>query len=143
MWTKEQNQYLREVLGVNPALYPQAQIATSAVEASTNLPDLIVYTPELSRDEKSLLDKVLSSVGLSDFKHVTTNQPDEDSWDGQARNVFLFSNNEKAQRVTKNQTVIWRLHSLPSMIGNAPEVAEKKRAVWNLLKEYQKEQERK
>ncbi len=147
MWTKEQVEYLTEVLGVAPSAIPTRQVKIDPLDKSkVNGPnDVLVLTPLLNNEEQALLAKILNSVRLKNFAHEMREEIDVDDFvkDGEGskppHHVLVFSDQQESGCVILNHSTVWKFYSLQSMTGKGAGVDERKKTVWNLLKEFQKE----
>lgn len=121
MATDLQSQYMDEVLGVKPG-----------PTVGTPVLPLIVECEEVTEFTRMLLHKIMASVGISSWSQIQVN---EDA--PQARHRLRFIG--IGGRSEMEGQVEWRLPTLTEMLGDGPEVAQKKKAAWSLLKDFQTE----
>jgi hypothetical protein len=140
MLTEAQIQYITEVLGapVEGYLRPAVHAANTDQNIDHPRPSVMVVTPHLNRAEQELLDRILASVNLKDVPRV--------EFEGQsspptapANHTLLFSDVFPFGRHEHDNAVIWGLHSLRSMSGDGPQVAQAKKSVWALLQQFSRE----
>lgn len=136
MLSEAQIQYLTEVLGTSPENY-----RTVGATSSPSLPThTLVMTPSLNADQKALLDRILNSVQLSDVVYKVIDDAMSSNDESGARHVLMFTATQPAGRtLSENGQVIWGLGDLNTMLGDGPEVAQAKKAAWNLLQIFNKE----
>ncbi len=115
--------YIREVLGTDvPHPEPVADLAP-----------LVVVTEELTEFTRSLLNKILASVGLTHWRHQTLEQEPIPTL-----HRLSFSGGSPGRQLVGDE-VHWTMPRLSEMLGEGPEVTANKRAVWNLLQTFQRE----
>lgn len=124
MMTDLQSQYMDEVLGVRPG-------PTDGPVPASVLP-LIVECEEVTEFTKALLHKIMASVGIPAWAQILVNEEAP-----QAKHRLQFVG--LGGRAEKDGQVEWRLPTLTEMLGDGPEVAQKKKAAWSLLKDFQVE----
>lgn len=124
METDLQSQYMEEVLGVKPGPIPMSQ--------EPALLPLIVECEEVTEFTRVLLHKIMASVGQKSWAQILI---DEDSPGARHRLRFVGLGG----RIEKDSQVEWLLPTLSEMLGDGPEVAQKKKAAWSLLKDFQTE----
>lgn len=135
MLSEAQIQYLNEVLGTSVENYRSSNsIQTWAFSA-------VVVTGPLSPAESELLDRILTSVQLSDAPRFVSEDPQ--SWslpEGvHAQHILVFSDRVMPGRSERVTAVWWGLSPLSRMLGEGPEVAPTKKAVWKQLQAMNKE----
>jgi hypothetical protein len=130
MFTDAQILYLEEVLGASSDYFRATEPGPEPVPAPEKV---IVHTPVLSAAERALLVKILTSVKLSDYRHV------EGDVETVASHRISFIGNENFGRSTEGLSVLWRLPALSEMLDGAPGMMEKKKTAWALLQQFIRE----
>jgi hypothetical protein len=136
MLTEAQIQYITEVLGapIEAYLKPVGHVLPEAVS---------ILTPRLgSNEERLLLDRILASANLKEapvyeFESVPDFHAHAEALS--ARHALVFSREVPYGRHQHDGITVWGLHGLDSMIGQGPEVARAKKAVWDLLQQFNRE----
>lgn len=131
MFTEAQSLYLSEVLGLDPAHFVPA--AADAGQARAAAPSTVVMTGELSPEESALLIKILASVRLEHYTHITRHEEVE------ATHVLVFGGALAPGRHQLGTSAYWSLPSLASMLGSDHGVMERKKSAWILLQQMVKE----
>ena len=135
MFTAAQSQYLQEVLGVSPSdFFVSNVISQNAAETSDHTEyETVVMTGELSHEELTLLNKILSSVTLGEFTRLEVLR------DIRAKKVLVFGHELSIGRHEFEDSTWWSAPALQTMIGSGPVVAENKKTTWNMLQQMAKE----
>lgn len=118
--------YISEVLG--PSI-PVQEVVPPIVDVAP----VVVETEELTEFTRSLLHKILASVQLKDWRQQFLGDEPIPS-----HHRLRFSG-DSCSRTVNGDEVRWTMPSLSQMLGDGPEVNTHKRAVWSLLKDFQKE----
>jgi hypothetical protein len=134
MLTEAQIQYVEMVLGASVDYF------STPPQAEPELHQALVLTHGLAIEESVLLSKILASVQLK-FHHMEVSETrlgvcPEGS---RAVHVLAFYGDPNGGRFPHGETIWWSLPTLNDMLGNSPNVAEKKRATWALLQQFAKE----
>ena len=116
--------YVNEVLGA---------VAPPVSQPIVDVAPVVVETEELTEFTKALLSKILTSIQLQHWRHQDLNREPIP-----ALHRLLFSGDGCSRSVVGDE-VRWTMPSLSQMLGDGPEVAAKKRAVWGLLKDFARE----
>lgn len=127
MFTEDQILYLEEVLGTSADHYRRKASAAPAT------PEIVVLTPPLADDERTLLVKVLGSVRLAAYLHV------EDPGQLPMGALHILSFEENYGRRSESGVVWWGLPALTDMLGSGPAVNAVKKSAWALLQQFAKE----
>ncbi len=124
MFNEAQVLYLEDVLGASVNYF-----------RATADDSILVLTPRLNNEEKALLNKILTSVKLTAYRHEQT--ADISAHDTANSNVLAFFGGNS--RESRPSGIWWSLPTLNEMIGNSPAVAEKKKSAWAMLQQFAKE----
>lgn len=141
MLTEAQIQYITEVLGTSIEGYLRAASISSSPQGAKNqeIP-VAVLTPPLKADERDLLDRILASVHLKSAPRFESDGfKDIQSKEAALRHALIFRDDVPFGRHQQDDVTVWGLHSLSSMVGDGPAVAQSKKAVWALLQQFNRE----
>lgn len=128
--------YLTEVLGLK--VMPQGSLqqgSTESFEADTK--SLFgVFVKDLSGEKRSLLEKMLAAIGVSDFHTLSTEQEF-------SKYTHILDFSEAVKSFSKEEledTVVWHFSTLESFINGSPtQVTANKKQAWELLKRFRGE----
>ena len=138
MFTDAQKQYINEVLGASPASFKTQRLHESILAPF----EVVVLTGPIDDAASSeLLQRILASAQLSDVPRFVSDAPESFILPKgiEARHVLAFSDRRPPGRHLSDSTVWWGMSSLSAMLGEGVEVVNAKRAVWNLLQQFNKE----
>jgi hypothetical protein len=127
--------YIEDVLGTTAAAYRRAPAAHESVEPAlpTEVSTIVVLTPEIGDEARTLLGKILASIKLAEFTHVEGDRVVE------AAHVLHFGDGAIQGRSTTMSGTCWGFHALERLIGETDEVRARKREVWTLLQQFARE----
>lgn len=126
--------YLETVLGVSLDSFA-AVVPQPAPEATGQPLKILVKTPAVTFDEKTLLAKIMSAAKVDDYFHV-----EDLANNASALHVLEFSDTlPLGKSVTPKGEFHWQLPSLSKMTGQGIEITSLKKITWTWMQALTKE----
>lgn len=138
--SEDQRRYIEEVLGVTYFTGLATDVRSDELPTLVQQHEMLVLTPCLNDEERALLNKILSSVKMSEFVHAEVDSLEVGRFpEAQTAHQVLMFWDDQPGRMQIDQCVWWVMPSLRSMVGANAEVAKRKKEAWNLLQQFSKE----
>ena len=140
--------YLSEVLGVKNYLCPESIYSLRSLKGGLPCRVLAVVFKELSLSQKALLKKIMASIEVFEFSLLEIKDQSVLKqlicFENRLADFILFfggknwlDSEQKALAALSGQPVSFlRLYSLEELDGNAPEIINRKKQIWEQLKKW-------